>query len=150
MILTDREFQQQCKRVKAIAQKWTWALALDTWKIDMRFLREEGPADDKGWNECMHVNLQWAYQEATIQVFIPAIAESSDYDVERMFLHECMHILTGELAPSNPSQAFREHFEHVATMLSLVLMRTQDMLYTRVRKEVHAELKAARPELAAS
>lgn len=135
--------------MRKLAEKWTWALALDTWKIDVRFEREPGPSDAHGWHECMQVNLQWAYQEATISVFVPSLEGLSDQDVERMFLHECMHILTGELAPANPSTAFREHFEHVATMLSLVMMRTQDMVRDAVRRENHAKHDTKRTAVAA-
>ena len=101
--MNDKEYEQQKNRVKKLLDKWRTPLGLGWWRVTLEYSREKSRGEDTPSEHNADVNGTWDvifstrsdfhYKVATITAFLPIIKDINDEDMERYFLHECMHIL---------------------------------------------------------
>jgi hypothetical protein len=81
-------------RVCVSFDKWNDLLELHWCNITLH-RSDSFRADD---NACAaDTAAQWQYREATINVYLPAIAHFSDPEIEELLVHEMVHILVNSL-----------------------------------------------------
>lgn len=103
------------ERVCVIFDKWVELLDLD-W-CDITFYRSDSAHEDGFAADCA---AKWQYRHAIVRVYLPAIANHTDGDIEGIIVHELCHILLNpvdsvlprkfsdqcELATENVARAF--------------------------------------------
>lgn len=126
--MNDAEYERQKARVDALAKQWLSALGLDYWDITLEFYRGRLPSEgeDDGADPLARCKVKWQYLYATISWDLEAVAEESDGELERIFVHECMHVFLHELRHSTDD--WLDHEERVAQMLAkaFVWVRNQE------------------------
>lgn len=106
------------KRVRDALSKWVVRLGLGWWHVEARYYddakeikrRFGGGKDSTVAARCY---ADWRYMEATIDVNLPAWKGRTDDEMERMAVHELMHILVNEMR-----EGAIEHEERVVTTLT--------------------------------
>lgn len=152
--MTDAEFAAMKERVFALAQKWQKALGLAWWSIDYVWLREmlpTTPEDDKaGLCVAAQCDAQWQYLKATITVSLPSLTDKTDEQIERIMVHELMHVLVNE---TEEADGWLKHQERVVSTLTAAvfwLLAAQGRSEVQTRKvsrnEHRNEPIAARPD----
>lgn len=94
--MTDKEFKSTKSKVKACLNWWIPQLGLKMWdEIDVLYSDDvrDAPNPDCG----AHVTFTWCYQQATIKFYLPVLLDKSDSEIEKIVVHELVHILTSEL-----------------------------------------------------
>jgi len=122
--MTDKGYNLQLKRVRALKKKWFSKLGMGWWKIDINYYDIPRKADLKTayspkimngyWESAMVTCCDPFYLTASIEVYTPIIKNMSDEELEETFLHECMHIF---LSPMH-AQKTADQEEQVATRLA--------------------------------
>lgn len=128
--MNDTEFEEQKARVMALANWWQPKLALGQWEISYYFHRisEDMPDGDAGVASAV-CKTHWEYLLSSIHWDLSTLPDVSDEMLERIFVHELMHIHLAETMAKKDKSA---HQERVATELaaSFILFKqemTRDM-----------------------
>lgn len=134
MILDDKAYKRQKKRVLALNQRWRDALGLTSWRVTFEWFREgirktdaQVNADEATLFAC---HARWEYLTATLDVNLPLVADATDDDLEWAFLHECAHVLVNETrqgGSASPEDDWLQHEERVCSVLAGVFRRCQAM-----------------------
>lgn len=114
--MTDAEYDATRQRIVALAEKWLGMLGLKWWTIDTVYDRE-GTDFQEG---CVaRVSCRWEYAQASILWNMPSAFTHDDVSLERVFVHECMHIFLHETRAGTHCECAWDirHEERVATML---------------------------------
>lgn len=94
--MTDSQFDWQRARIERFQVKWLDNLGLGFWKIKLQFYRE--PMDVKEGANCTgKADVMWEYMQATLSFYLPGMLDMSDAEAERLFVHECCHVLVHEM-----------------------------------------------------
>lgn len=115
--MTDKEYEEQKKRVKRYIDKWYDTLGLGWWRVEMiwdRAKNEDMP------DEAAVTRWQWQYRTASVTWRLPILAELDDEKLEGTVVHEFAHILTGAMvqnAPEENTQLMEYGTESVARAL---------------------------------
>jgi hypothetical protein len=122
--MTDAEFDEERARIMRFADKWTPLLGLDDWDISWEFHREPDTTDAK---EMAYCGVQWQYEAAVIRwcVFEVYAHALNDDALERVVVHEMMHILLHEMR-EDANRPDIAHEERVATRLTKAFVRTSE------------------------
>lgn len=124
--MKKRAFKKHRKRVKKLADKWLFVLGLKWWHVIINYhdaLR--GSEQVEGQETVMSTSVQWQYVQATIDVYVPTVAAISNVELERAFVHECMHILVAEMREDDLNV---KHEERVCELLSKAVMWVEELL----------------------
>ncbi len=113
--MTDKEYNATKRRVFAIAKKWQQALGLCWWEIAYDWCQVEMESDKHNITVRAVAVTQWEYAKASIALALPVLMELSDRDIERVVVHEFMHILVNEMGEPD---ADGKHQERVVTGLT--------------------------------
>lgn len=133
--LSDAEYDEAVARVQLIEERWHHALGLGWWRVTLTYDRSgEGFHDehpDSGFTTLAKAKGRWMYGLGEITFNIPACADTSDEDLERVIVHEICHILVAELRSCFEDKKARggqwwEHEEHVVTALTSAFMWVRD------------------------
>jgi hypothetical protein len=114
--MTDAEYEAARQRILTLAEKWLGMLGLKWWAIDTVYDREGTDLTDA----CVaQVSCRWEYAHGSILWNMPLVAQQSDEDLERVFVHECMHFFLHETRAGTRCDCEFDirHEERVATML---------------------------------
>ena len=98
--MTDAEYRKALLRIRKAVGKWHDALGLGWWRITYAYDREGEMADGKdraARNVAGTAAVDWRYKYATITFNIPILFEMNDEDLERVIMHEQVHVLVNEL-----------------------------------------------------
>lgn len=118
--MTDKEFKKQRKRIRKLMDKWRDRLWLQEWWITNSFSR--GAFESNGdYDALAATSVQWAYRQATITWDMEAVSNQTDEELERVFVHEIMHIHLNEMREEGLA-----HEERVASTLALLITRLVD------------------------
>lgn len=113
--MNDKDFAAQQRRIMPLVKKWKLRLGLNLWDIDSEFYR--GPFEREGeWFTGAMAVVRWEYMDATLMFDLVSVTDLSDADVEKMVVHELMHVILKEL--QHTTDDFMKHEERVATMLA--------------------------------
>lgn len=123
--MKDKEFNEQKKRIKGLIKKWIRPLGLGWWELTYLYTRgvhnDEEPTTYRPFNgkngafTCiMQVTTDYYYKTATMEFFLETCMNYNDEQIERYFVHECMHIFLKSM--STKQKADEE--ELVATHLA--------------------------------
>lgn len=128
--MDDAEYEAQKARVQRLIAKWVRPIGLGWWQINMEWTRAHGERRDDDFEVKFVCRADWRYALANITVYLPGIAGVTDDDLERMFVHELMHVFLCEMRVTDEDGARkqRDHEERVATMLANGFMWMHDAL----------------------
>lgn len=133
--MNDAEFETEKARIVALERRWIEPLGLAAWKLNTEFVRGDFTSDGQpAPNTLATASTQSKYMLATISWNMPVVADHSDRELERIFLHEMMHVLVNEMRPARQdnevNHALSEedawHEERVCTMLGNAFLWTRE------------------------
>jgi len=133
--VNDAEYEAQKARVEALFERWVGTIGLGWWRIQYVWHREESRDTDIDKDDVcmMDCRADWRYLHATINVYLPSIAEVDDTDyLEYLVVHELMHIFLCELRDRKETDdddedtAASDHEERVATVLAKAMLWARD------------------------
>ena len=128
--MNDQEYEETKQRVFAIARKWQRALGLTWWVIRYEWLRERIPTSEEdrahGFVVVAQAYAHWKYGEAEIRVSLPAIKDQTDAEIERIMIHEFMHVLVDECRQTG--DGWLDHEERVVTNLTRAILWVRDAM----------------------
>lgn len=118
-----RTWRKQRNRVRALYERWKNILALYEWDLPTTY--ESGPmvidgAENAEAAACASV--RWQYRSATLRFNVEECAKMDDDELERCYVHECMHVLLAEMREKDHEL---KHEERSATMLAWALVRAR-------------------------
>lgn len=140
--MTDAEFEAQQARIVTLEQRWFEPLGLKAWKINTVFVRSDFTMDGEPAADTLATaKTSSEYMMATISWNMPVVIDHDDRELERIFLHEMMHVMVNEMRPSRMNDDINRalkaedswHEERVATMLGNAFLWTREA----VLKEDH-------------
>lgn len=111
--------------IRAAFEKWVNCLGLAWWEIQIAYYDDPGEIvrqfrqADNGDVVAAFVDANWMYAEATICINLPLFAEMTDEKIERIVVHELMHILVNEMREGEI-----HHEERVVTQLTKAIFWT--------------------------
>lgn len=111
--MDDREFNKQRRRIRALIRKWVKPLGLGWWTVNFEFSREPIASNNAGESVAANCHALWPYKTALIKFYMPDLSDLSDEDLERVFVHELMHIFLAEAREDD-----LHHEERVASDLA--------------------------------
>ena len=114
--MTDADYEATRQRITALAVKWLGMLGLKWWNIDTVYDRASTDFEDG----CVaRVSCRWEYAHASMLWNMPLAFQQTDDELERIFVHECMHIFLHETRAGTNCECPWDirHEERVATML---------------------------------
>lgn len=133
--MTDAEYQDQKARVERYTERWLIPLGLDAWHVECCWHRDKATEERAGRPPMMETEVRWQYADARVCIYLPSVAEvEDDATLERIVVHEYLHILLNELRPLRDADDPREnalaeerlcHEEHAATMLANAFCRVR-------------------------
>lgn len=109
-------------QLKAAFDKWIKALGLAWWDIDIHYYDDPGEVVRlfaNGTNDSViaaFVDANWMYGTAVISVNLTAFTDMTPEKIDRIVVHELMHILVNEMRESE-----LHHEERVVTGLTKAL-----------------------------
>ena len=115
-MITDAQFDEQQERIRALMRKWQFNMALNYWDIDHHYAQSKADMvkEHEDALAVCHADPQYLY--ASITWNMDAVKETSDERLERIFVHELMHI---HLAEMRGEDGVTQQEERVATELAL-------------------------------
>ena len=136
--MDDKTFLQQKKRVEKLFDKWRNPLGLGWWRVTLVYSREKNREEandhdadiNSTWETIFNVRSDFYYKTALITAFLPVIENIKDTELERYFLHECMHI---HLTPMKHKDRAPQE-ELVATTLADVVLWVVDEFGKKKKK----------------
>lgn len=77
-----------------IFEEWTELLEMNWWHLS---LTRCDAANDEDPGTAADTDAKWEYRQARIRVYLPAIANHSDDDIESIIVHELVHVLVSPM-----------------------------------------------------
>lgn len=136
--MNDAEFEAQKARIQALAEQWLPPLGLTWWNIALEYARDNYDGRDGAQPTVAYCKADWRYVHARIVWNMPLVAEQDDAELERIFVHECMHIFLHEMrwAETRDTDSL-DHEERVATMLTKAFLWLRESLHPMAKGEEH-------------
>ena len=129
--MTDVEFEEQCQRLRDLADTWIKPLGLGWYDLEFYYAREDykPPGTTAKEDSVAHCWSDWRYGHAKITWNIPAVRDISDKELETAFVHECMHIFLNEMRwTADNSSDSMDHEERVASTLTKAFLWLRDSM----------------------
>lgn len=147
--MTDAEYNVQKKRLKTLQDKWVAPLGLRWWKVTFSYSREPLKSDATDGRTCLaQTMVDWEYLNATITFDMQCIAGESDDDLEKTFVHECMHVFVHEMRmwagpelTHEKQEEAMKHEERVVTQLANAVIWTRTAGFDEGKKSVPIKRK---------
>ena len=113
--MTGKESKRQIARIKALRKKWYSPLRLFEWDITWKYVDGDLLVDGALAEDAAAVaTVDWRYRHATIQWNLRLIADQPADELERIFVHEVMHVQVNEMREGD-----LHHEERVCQTLAL-------------------------------
>jgi len=123
--MTDSEYEATKQKIIALADKWQEALGLKWWRIKYVYYREGIPGtEDSKYAVLGQASVKWEYQHGTIEFNVMGLAAESDEQVERVVVHELMHVFLNEARETGKD--WLKHEERVASSLTDAFIWVRD------------------------
>jgi hypothetical protein len=94
--MTDKEYLTIKKRIKALIKKWYEPAGWGWWRTGFVYSRERQPDND---GVAALTIADFKYSHATITLYLPALRDMNDEELEHLIVHELCH-LTASTWPS--------------------------------------------------
>lgn len=137
--MNDKDFQTAKNRIAPLFSKWIKDFGLRWYQIDIIYKMGDAPERGDGYIAAMNVVSRWQYRTATVTVFIEEVPEN-DYKLERMVVHELIHIF---LNPMRGSDWDNEKEEYVVESLVNAFLFVEE----GARKRILADKKCKNTSL---
>ncbi len=133
--MNDAEYEAQKARIQALEKRWIETLGLAAWKLNTEFVRGDFTSDGSPAPDTLATaKTHSEYMLATISWNMPLVPDHNDRELERVFLHEYMHVILNEMRPwragSEVDKALSQeetwHEERVCTMLGNAFLWTRE------------------------
>ena len=97
--MTDADVEIYRTLITNLARKWIPLLQLESWKIEFILTRSHLREKDggMGWPTMAETSSHYAYKQAAIEWFLPALEDEDDDSIEQSFVHELAHIVLEEM-----------------------------------------------------
>lgn len=130
--LNDVEFEAQKARVTRIIDKWYGPMDLNWCRLELVWLRGEGPVDNDGSNFQTYATTAtlWEYRRARIKFYLACFSALSDEDAEGMVVHELVHIAIDEAVKdcwNDKGQFQHKHMERVVESLARAFIYVREV-----------------------
>ena len=103
------------KRLKKLIRKyfrwWLHWTGLGYWNITLQISGEQKQSSDGGML-AGHCDCSWKYLTATITIYLPALEGCTPAQIEKVIIHELVHVLINEMREGDS-----DHEERVVTQL---------------------------------
>lgn len=135
--MTDREYNKQKNRVRALMSKWQNLLLLEQWQsFSVYYERGLFSEDEDGHSSDVtgFCQVDWKYKRAAITFSMLRVAQNDDRELEYVVLHEIGHALVNQMREfkyfdgDNYGQVM-PHEEHVVTNLALCFQNVYDRAF---------------------
>jgi len=139
--MTDREYNEQKKRVRVYIKKWHHSLGLSWWRMKYSFMREQAERDnddDKDWKTCARCIASPDYLNAEIIFYLPEIIDMPEEELEETVLHEMMHVF---VSPMSVKEKNNEEERTVTTLARALIWVAKD--FSKPSKKKLPEKKRA-------
>lgn len=134
--MTDTEYEATRAKLIALSDKWLPMLGLKWWTVEFVYDREGTDFEPP----CVaRASVRWEYLQGTLLWNMPLIATNTDEELERVFVHECMHILLHETRAGTKCDCPFDlrHEERVASLLQKAFLWTWQMAHEAGEKAGH-------------
>lgn len=109
-------------KLSKFMNQWCLLLGLDRWEIIAEYCAESDTLEP-GLNGCAKV--QWPYKRAVIKFHISQLYDNDDVQLERLVVHELMHVVVNEMRGKKFDNDDLQHEERVVTELTDSFLRLQ-------------------------
>jgi len=105
--MTDKEHNDQIKRIKKYIKKWLKPMGLGWYKVDIFYNRmpDKDINDASATTECM-----WQYRKANVNFYTCVTVGLSDEELENIVIHEFVHILLNPLYQENERMSLQNEY----------------------------------------
>lgn len=103
------------RKLTTYTRRWQKLLGLGDWTVRIVFSDKRDKHPDTMATSASY----WEYRDGTIHYYLPSIEGSTDFELERIAVHELLHMVVGEMRTDEKAQ----HEERVVTALSDSFLR---------------------------
>ena len=114
--MTDKQFEQQKKRIEKYINKWLHLFNLWGWKGKCVWERDSKKNQDGETEVLAHCFSDWKYLIYELTFFLSSFVHKSNRDVERVVVHEMLHIVLNEMRENR-----HENEERVVSTLTNIM-----------------------------
>lgn len=112
------------KFIKKCFDRWTYRLGLRWWEVNITYYSEPDEIVHRfrtdGDKVCVaFTDVDWIYSRAYIHVNLPRLMDQDEGEIERIVVHELMHVLVNEMREDE-----MHHEERVVTQLTKAIFWT--------------------------
>jgi len=115
--MEDRELtvKQLTRLVRKYILKWKSKLFLGMWRVDFNIRNYLSSDIDSSFHEVARCSTKWNYFTALLEFSHVMMASMKDEEIERVIIHELMHVVVNELREHGI-----EHEERVVSHLTMI------------------------------
>lgn len=141
--MNDADFEEQKARIQVLEKRWYEPLGLAAWRLNTVFVRSDFTCNGEPAPDMLAATKTDAeYMLATVSWNMPGVLDHGDRELERIFLHEMMHVMVNEMHPARQQTDInkaleaedRWHEEHVCTMLGNAFLWTREAVLAEKAK----------------
>lgn len=114
--MTDKQYDQQKKRIEKYVNKWLQLFHLHNWKGRCVWERDSKKNNDGETEVLAHCFSDWKYLIYELTFFLSSFVHKSEKDVERIVVHEMLHIVINEMRENR-----HENEERVVSTLTNIM-----------------------------
>ena len=127
--MTDAEFEGLKSKLMALDEMWCETLGLRWWALGYVYDRQGKKPSSGTFSEVARCDVKWWRKVAVITFDMPALLKSPDDELEKVFVHELMHIFLHEARElDNGDSSVFKHEERVATDLTSAFLWLKESL----------------------
>lgn len=139
--MNDEEFEKQKARIQTLTERWVKPLGLGWWDIGVVYERDIFEVDGKPAPDAVgKCTANWRYAHACLTFNMPLVRQQTDEQLERIFLHELMHIFLNEARENGDD--WLDHEERVASTLTKAFLWLRDHLSEQMAEPIMSEERA--------
>ena len=126
--MKDSEFEATKERIRIIRDFWAEKLGLLWWTVHYNYRDDSAYFQEpNGVQAAARCRPEWRYLEASIDLNMPQLFGMDDDELEKIIVHEMMHILLHEMRNFD-EEAGLKHEERVATTFTKAFLWVRDFL----------------------
>jgi hypothetical protein len=95
--LNDATYNSTCERIQKLIDRIQLELGLNSYSLNVRYVRDAAPDGPRGGQVTMEVTSSWEYCDIHIIVYVQACHDYTDDKLELIIWHEFMHVMISPL-----------------------------------------------------
>ena len=132
--MKDKEFAAAKARVWKYTKKWDLPLGLRWWHQTHEWCDEPIGDAPEGRSVAGKADVDWQYCRVVFKWYLPGLAELDDTALEKLVVHEMMHVLTNEMRQWQDASDAMMHEERCATTLARAFQYIADNPFPKEKK----------------